>query len=119
LEQALLLARLGKHARAVAEAEALAGEKQLSNDDCYYLARAWALCAAAAGDDSRLCARYAARAVKLLRQATEKGYRDLDQMKRDTDLDVLRACRDFQELLTELQSRSAAPKREEGAAGKK
>jgi serine/threonine protein kinase len=118
-ERACTLAHLGKHVKATTEAEELAGKKQASGNLLYNAACVYGLSAAAVKDDIPLRERYAARAVELLRQATQKGYRDLDHMKRDSDLDALRARRDFQELLTELQSRSAAPKREGGAVGKK
>jgi hypothetical protein len=40
--------------------------------------------------------RYAARAVEVLREAIEKGFKDAAHVKEDTDLDPLRARGDFQ-----------------------
>ena len=45
---------------------------------------------------------YADRAMTPLREAIAKGYKDIDHMKKDTDLDALRPCADFQTLMTEL-----------------
>ena len=48
-------------------------------------------------------AKYAERAVALLRQAVAKGYSDVNGMKNDDDLKPLRLRDDFQELLREMQ----------------
>jgi serine/threonine protein kinase len=45
---------------------------------------------------------YGDEAVKYLRQAVSQGFRDLEHMKKDADLDPLRLREDFQKLLTEL-----------------
>jgi hypothetical protein len=46
---------------------------------------------------------YADRAMELLRQAVKAGWKDAAHMRRDTDLDPLRARADFQELIAELE----------------
>jgi hypothetical protein len=46
---------------------------------------------------------YARRAVALLRQAVQKGYKDVTHMTKDPDLDALRARDDFKELLAQLE----------------
>jgi tetratricopeptide (TPR) repeat protein len=45
---------------------------------------------------------YTDAAVKLLRDAVSKGYKDLAQMTKDTDLDPLRQRDDFQKLVAEV-----------------
>jgi hypothetical protein len=54
-------------------------------------------------DSSELQAKYAERAVALLRQAVAKGFRDANGMKNDDDLKPLRPRDDFQKLLREMQ----------------
>ena len=48
---------------------------------------------------------YAEQAMALLRDAVAKGWKDVAQMKKDTDLDGLRQREDFQQLLNELETR--------------
>ena len=45
--------------------------------------------------------------MKLLRDAPSKGYKDVAQIKKDTDLDPLRQREDFKKLLAELEGRDA------------
>jgi hypothetical protein len=52
---------------------------------------------------------YGDAAMKLLREAVSKGYKDVPHMKKDTDLDPLRQREDFQKLLAELEAK-AGPK---------
>jgi hypothetical protein len=53
---------------------------------------------------------YAARAVVLLRHATERGFTEVEQIKTDTDLDPLRQRDDFKNLLAELKAGQKRPK---------
>jgi tetratricopeptide (TPR) repeat protein len=48
---------------------------------------------------------YADAAMQLLREAVSKGYKDLPNLKKDTDLDPLRQRPDFQQLITELEGK--------------
>ena len=48
---------------------------------------------------------YTDAALKLLRDAVSKGYKDVAHMKKDTDLDPLRQRDDFQELVAELEGK--------------
>jgi tetratricopeptide (TPR) repeat protein len=48
---------------------------------------------------------YGNAAMKLLREAVSKGYKDVPHMKKDTDLDPLRQREDFQKLVTELEGK--------------
>jgi hypothetical protein len=56
---------------------------------------------------------YGDAAMKQLRDAVSKGYKDVAHMKKDTDLDPLRQREDFQKLLAEVEAKSrpkATPK---------
>ncbi len=44
--------------------------------------------------------------MKMLREAVSKGYKDVAQMKKDTDLDPLRQREDFQKLVAELEGKA-------------
>ncbi len=48
---------------------------------------------------------YGDAAMKLLREAVSKGYKDVPHMKKDTDLDPLRQREDFQKLVAELEGK--------------
>jgi hypothetical protein len=59
---------------------------------------------AGVGTDTGQAARYADRAVELLRKAVAKGFKDVAQLKSDPDLDPLRARPSFQKLLTDVST---------------
>jgi serine/threonine-protein kinase len=106
LIRALALARLGRYTLAVAEADALAANRSLPGTTLYDLACVEALAAAAATPTSGtkgLADQYAARAVSLLARARDTGLfnnpAQRDQLKKDRDLDSLRARKDFHELV--------------------
>ena len=48
---------------------------------------------------------YGDAALKLLRDAVSKGYKDVPHMKKDPDLDPLRQREDFQKLVAELEGK--------------
>jgi hypothetical protein len=48
---------------------------------------------------------YEGAAMKLLREAVRKGYRDVAQMKKDADLNPLRRREDFRKLVAELKGK--------------
>jgi hypothetical protein len=48
---------------------------------------------------------YGDAAMKLLREAVSKGYKDVAHMKKDADLDPLRQREDFQKLIAELEKK--------------
>jgi tetratricopeptide (TPR) repeat protein len=52
---------------------------------------------------------YADRAMTLLRRAVQQGFKDSAHMKKDTDLDPLRARDDFRKLLQELEAVPGQP----------
>jgi hypothetical protein len=55
--------------------------------------------------------RYEALTMRTLREAVAEGYRDFQNMSQDSDLDVLRARADFQELLRFPKDRDQAASR--------
>jgi len=56
-------------------------------------------------DRAKLIEKYGHDAVSMLREAVRRGYQDVAQMKRHTDLDPIRERQDFQELLVEIQNK--------------
>jgi serine/threonine-protein kinase len=102
------LARLGDHARAVADADVLARGKALRPAEVYNLACYYALAAGAAdrAGESAGAERHAARALDLLRRAQAERYfadpEAVTHMKKDPDLDALRKRPAFQEWLRAL-----------------
>jgi serine/threonine-protein kinase len=105
LFHASILARLKEHTRATAVADTVAGAKDASADNLYDAACVYALSAAATRDDAKQAEQYAARAVELLRQALSKGFKHIEHMKKDSDLDALRQREDFKKLLRELEAK--------------
>jgi tetratricopeptide (TPR) repeat protein len=104
LKRASNLLNMKDHARATADAQAVAESAKASVEDLYNAACVYALSARFAAADMPLAESYASRAVLLLRQALAKGYKDLDHLKKDTDLDSLRTREDLKKLLKELES---------------
>jgi tetratricopeptide (TPR) repeat protein len=94
------LLRLSERDRAALETEELL--KAASAATIYDLACVYALASKDAVAQAERAERYAARAVELLRQAVQKGYRDLAHLKSDKDLDTLRQRDDFRKLSVEL-----------------
>jgi serine/threonine protein kinase/tetratricopeptide (TPR) repeat protein len=113
LARAITLTELGEHARAVAEAEAVAAQGGLSEVNLYNLGCFYSHASAAADNDARLSAaersrltgRYVDRAMDFLRQAVAKGYQNVAVLKADKDLQPLRSRHDFQELVREVERR--------------
>jgi eukaryotic-like serine/threonine-protein kinase len=99
MSRALSLARGGAHAKAIAEANALAQSRDADGATLYHLACICACSSAAAKDDAKLKDQYAARAVELLRQAVARGYKDIEHLKKDDGLRALREREDFKKLL--------------------
>jgi serine/threonine-protein kinase len=105
LFHASILARLKEHTRATAVADAVAGAKDASAGNLYDAACVYALSAAATRDDAKQAEQYAARAVELLRQAFSKGFKHVEHMKKDPDLDALQQQENFRKLLSELEAK--------------
>jgi serine/threonine protein kinase/tetratricopeptide (TPR) repeat protein len=115
VRRAIVLAGRGDHARASEEAEAVVRQGDPGSVQLYNVACAFSLASAAADHDAKLSptdrnhlkARYADRAMEILRQAVAKGYRNPNIIKPDRDLDPLRARKDFQKLLADLDTSNA------------
>jgi tetratricopeptide (TPR) repeat protein len=113
--RALALARQDDHARATEEAEAVIRRGDLSSLNLYNAACVFSRASAGADHDTklsptdrnRLKARYANRAMQLLRQAVATGYRNPAIIMPDRDLDPLRGREDFTKLLADLEASSA------------
>jgi serine/threonine-protein kinase len=108
LSRACALARAGRPAGAVAEAEALAGA-DAPGGILYDAACVYALASAAVRDDGPLAERHAVRAVALLRRAFARDYADVASLLSDGDLDVLRRRCDYTDLLWELADFTPQP----------
>jgi serine/threonine protein kinase/tetratricopeptide (TPR) repeat protein len=102
----------GDHARAIEEVEASLRQGDLRAVQLYNAACAYSRASAATDRDGKLSpternglkTRYADQAMRNLRQAIAKGYRNPNVMVSDPDLDPLRARKDFQKLLTDLEA---------------
>jgi tetratricopeptide (TPR) repeat protein len=104
--RARALAAAGQHAKAVAEAEALAAEKDsLTGEMLYQLACAFALGSAAETSDAPHAEEYAVRAVDLLRQAAAKGEKSVNMIQTEAHLQSLQTRADFHKLAKEVEAR--------------
>jgi serine/threonine protein kinase len=110
LSRAGSLACLGEHVRATAEADAVIQGDQVPPTIIYGAGQTYCLAAAAVPNDSPLKERYAARAAALIRQAAAKGFADVDRLKIDPFLSIVRERQDFQQLLHELEERQKPSK---------
>lgn len=106
LPRAAALARAGKHAEAVKEADAMM-VKAKSGDALFRFARVYALAATAAKDQKALSETYAQQAMKALTAAIEKGYfksgAEQAMLHDDPDLQVLRDRPEFKKMLSEFK----------------
>jgi hypothetical protein len=107
-----VLAKQGDHARAIDEVEASLRQGDLGAVQLYNAACAFSLASAATDHDGKLSpsernglkARYADQAMRYLRQAIAKGFRNPGVIRPDADLNSLRARQDFQKVLADLES---------------
>jgi serine/threonine protein kinase/tetratricopeptide (TPR) repeat protein len=91
--------------------------------DAYNSACLLARCSRLAATDERfaetkrneLASDYGDRALAALRQAIEKGYKDIAQLNKDADLELLRSRADFQKLMADLGAPLHEPERPPGA----
>jgi tetratricopeptide (TPR) repeat protein len=106
--------KLGDHAAAAVATEQFL---QIGNDppnDSYVAARFLAQCANLAAKDGKLAQsereqqsrNYANRAIELLRAAVDTGFGDVNHLRKDEELDVLRARKDFEELLDQVEAKA-------------
>jgi hypothetical protein len=115
LYRALSLARIGDHKRAATAAEMLAAAPAVN---LYNVACIYALAMPAARQDNKLPAderervaeQYAAQALASLAKANTAGHfkdpANLEQLRKDTDLDSLRSRDDFKKLLNEVDKQA-------------
>jgi len=104
----------GDHPRLVPIAEELARFGYDPAKDTYSAASLLGRCMTLADKDSRLVEAkrrelsqsYADRALALLRQAVERGYKGAAHMKKDSDLEPLRTRKEFQKLLADLEGKA-------------
>ena len=107
MRRASNLLQLKDDARAAADAASVAESPQASAEDLYNAACVYSLASGLASTDAARADSHAGRAVHCLRQAVARGFKDLEHMRSDTDLDPLRSRGDFQGLMGEL---SGSPK---------
>jgi serine/threonine-protein kinase len=113
INRALVLAHLGDHAAAAAAADPLA--KSTAAPELYNAACLLAMCMPAAAKDTHLSEAgrreqagvYGDRAMEALRQAVAHGFKDIESLKTDKDLDPLRTREDFRNLLADLEKPKA------------
>jgi tetratricopeptide (TPR) repeat protein len=110
LRRASNLLNLKDDIRATADAAAVAESPTATAEDLYNAACIYSLSAQLATDDASRAESYAGHAVKLLRQAAAKGFKDAEHVKTDSDLDGLRSRGDFQQFSKELDARSSQEK---------
>jgi hypothetical protein len=118
MHRALALARLNDHTRAAAEANDLAADKTLSGESLYFLAGVYSVCAQDVHRDTRLrpseqeerAGRYTERALELLGRAHAVGVfkapHNVERLKQDKDLDLLRSRDEFKKLLREVEAKA-------------
>jgi hypothetical protein len=110
--RASALARLGRHAEALALAGPLAQDKGLTGDALYYTACTLAACSAAKNLTSGKPDEHADAAVVLLRKAHAAGHfknpENYRHLKTDPDLAALRNRDDVKKLLQNVEA--TAPK---------
>ena len=80
--------------------------RDIEHRQIYALAAAGTRKQAPQNTSSLRAEQYARRAVALLRQAAQKGFRDIAHLKKDTDLDGLRQRTDFQQVLVDLEAKA-------------
>jgi tetratricopeptide (TPR) repeat protein len=103
LLRAFTLTGLADHARAAADAEAVAKAPKASADDLFKAACVLAKSAELSQDHPSLSEEYAARAVAVLRQAVGRGFRDPVMLRRVSELNYVRTRADFQKVQKELE----------------
>jgi tetratricopeptide (TPR) repeat protein len=111
-----VLLRQGEHGAAAGAAAESAGVFPDRGGSLYDAACYLARCVPLAEKDARLpeekrrelAGQYAERSGKLLREAVRNGFKDIEHLKKDTDLDPLRSRPGFPDLLKELERQAQA-----------
>jgi hypothetical protein len=107
------LVRLQDHRAAAKVAAELARTSFDPVEDPYNAACLVTLCVPLAKQDtglpehnrSQLAEEYAEQAMDLLREVVQRGFKDAEHMKKDPDLDPLRARDDFKKLMAVLEEK--------------
>jgi eukaryotic-like serine/threonine-protein kinase len=98
--------KAGMLAEAVAEVAELTKSGNWNANQLYNFA---CIHAVASGKIADKKTEYADRAMELLQKAIKAGYKDVAQMKKDTDLNALREREDFKKLLADLEKAMQKP----------
>jgi tetratricopeptide (TPR) repeat protein len=104
LRRASNLLQLRDVARATSEAAAIAESPAATADDLYNVACLYSLAATLTPEEAARAEGHSGQAVKLLRQAVDRGFRDVEHMRSDPDLESLHSREDFQRLCRELDA---------------
>jgi hypothetical protein len=103
------LAHAGDHARAVAETDKLTRDNKTPRDILYDAACVYGLAVQAVKDNAKLKEPYVGKALVLLRRAQAAGYfnttEQVEHLKKDDDLAVLRDLADFKQLVIDLEKK--------------
>jgi WD40 repeat protein len=102
LQRLWALAQYSRNADVFAAALALAARWSNDPQTLNGCARVHALAAGAVKDDAGLADRYATRALSVLRQAAQSGFKDGEHLLKDPDFDALRQRKDFLQLERDL-----------------
>jgi hypothetical protein len=108
VSRAVSLAVMGDHAKAAAEAEAVAALRAISADRLAGCARALCFCADASKDDVPQSNHYADRAMAILKRAVAAGSADVVYLKTHADWAAIRSRDDFKQLVSDVEKRSPA-----------
>jgi tetratricopeptide (TPR) repeat protein len=104
MELMLVLAHCGEHEKAAAIAEPFTKRDSADNELLVDVARCYAQCSIAAGDDRLLeKEEYAEQGTQSLRRAIGNGYRDIVYLESEPDLDPIRQRADFRTLLDQAR----------------
>jgi serine/threonine-protein kinase len=109
-----VLASRGRHADAATTGDKFQSLGPEAPYFLYWAARSYSLSVPAVAvskkdltaDDRALQARYAEKAMDLLRQAIDRGYKDVKRLRYEPDLDPLRSRDDFKKLLAEVEEKA-------------
>src|SRR5262249_48051264 len=104
----------GEYVRAADIAADLVHQKLVSAKDAYSAGCLFSRCYASAEKDDKLeeakrialARSYAEQAIENVRLAITKNYKDIEQMKKDPDLDPLRSRDEFKKLLAEMEKKA-------------
>ena len=109
----LALARCGEHAEAALIARSTIKKLPANAAGSYVeFACGLAICAGAAEKlDPESARAYADEAIAAIRRGSQGGWRDVERLKVDPDLDAIRSRPDFQQLIKELAAPPAGGKR--------